>query len=78
MRRNLNIHRLNLSDGDPKRTTSYFVEMPELTRLVADWRAYVAGGTPTGGVYVYYTDSTGADDRRLALKFDAETLLEVR
>ena len=77
VRRTLNVHRLNVPASDPKRTTRCSMEMPELTRLMADWRAYIAGGTPTGGVYVFFTEPTEGDDRRVALKFDHATFLEV-
>ena len=77
VRRTLNVHRLNVSASDPKRTIGYSMEMPELNRLMADWRAYIAGGTPTGGVYVFFTEPAGGDDRTVALKFDHATFLEV-
>ena len=73
------VYRLDVHADDPLRDVLYYMEEAEVTKVVDDWNAYVAGGASTGGVYEYYPSLAGVVspiESWIALDFDSITYIE--
>jgi hypothetical protein len=74
------VYRLDVPVDDPLSDVVHYMEEAEVTKVVDDWNAYVAGGTSTGGIYECYPALAGMPspiESWIALDFDSITYIEM-